>query len=168
METQWSLPPAHYVKINVDASQVASSGKGFVGLVARDSDGKFLAARRQAFMAMCVSQAKTTTFLHGYELGFSQDFRYIILESDSLESISCLNDNLDNGSWMAYPILAKVKNFRDSFQACCWSWTPRSADKEANLLASQKLKEMCNVLWVDRPSSFLVFVLNNDGLLCPH
>ncbi|KAM1512807.1 hypothetical protein ACFX1Z_024327 [Malus domestica] len=116
METQWFLPPAHYVKINVDASQVASSSKGFVGLVARDSDGKFLAAR----------------------------------------------------SWMAYPILAKVKNFRDSFQDCCWSWTPRSADKEADLLASQKLKEMCNVLWVDRPSSFLVFVLNNDGLLCPH
>lgn len=74
--------------------------------------------------------------LHCCELGFSQGFRCIILESDSLELISCLNDKLDNGSCMMYPILAKVKNFWDSFQARRWSWTPRLANKAADLLAS--------------------------------
>lgn len=82
-----------------------------MGLVARDSAGKFLAARKQAIMAQCVSQAEVMAILHSCEMGISQGFRCIILESDSLESISCLNDKLDNGNWRAFPILAKVKEF---------------------------------------------------------
>lgn len=35
-----------FIKINVDASWVASSGSGFVGIVVRDEEGKFLAARK--------------------------------------------------------------------------------------------------------------------------
>lgn len=37
METPWSLPPSPFIKVNVDASWAASSGHGFVGIVARDS-----------------------------------------------------------------------------------------------------------------------------------
>ncbi|RXI09012.1 hypothetical protein DVH24_023156 [Malus domestica] len=92
--------------------------------------------------------------LHGSKFGISLGLRCLILESNFQESISCLNDKLDNGSWKAYLILAK-------------SWTPRSASKAVDLLASQKSKEMCDVSWVDRPPSSLVFVLHNDGLPCP-
>lgn len=135
-----------------------------MGLMARESAWKFLAARRQAIVAMCVSQAEALALLHGCELSISQRFRCIILESDSL----CLNGKLEDGSWRAYPILVQVQKFQDSFQDYRWSWTPRSANKATDMLASQKSKKMCGVLWVDRPPSSLVFVLHFDGLPCPH
>ncbi|KAM0957401.1 hypothetical protein ACFX2A_026061 [Malus domestica] len=108
------MPPP-FVKINVAASWVESSRSGFVGLVARDSTGKFLAASRQAITALCVSQAEALALLLGCELGISQGFSCIILELDSLESVSCLNGKLEDGSWRAYPILAQVQKYRDSF-----------------------------------------------------
>lgn len=42
-----------------------------MGLVVQDSAGKFLAARGQAIMARCVSQAKAMALLHGCEMGIS-------------------------------------------------------------------------------------------------
>lgn len=61
-------------------------------------------------MAWCVAQAKAMAFMHGCNLDISLGYKKVILESDSLESISCLNDSLENGNWRAYPILAKFEN----------------------------------------------------------
>lgn len=82
----------------MDASWAASSGHRFVGIVARDSARHFLAARRQRIVASSADHAEALALLHGSKLGISQGYRYIILESDSMESISCLNGNLEHGS----------------------------------------------------------------------
>ncbi|RXH96856.1 hypothetical protein DVH24_009698 [Malus domestica] len=58
--------------------------------------------------------------------------------------------------------------FPKAFQNCRWSWVPRSANMTADALTSRDSTELCDVVWVDRPPSSLVFVLNNDGLPCPH
>lgn len=42
-----------------------------MGLVARDSAEKFLAARKQAIMAQCVSQDEVMALLHSCEMGIS-------------------------------------------------------------------------------------------------
>ncbi|KAM1026355.1 hypothetical protein ACFX2C_039377 [Malus domestica] len=69
--------------------------------------------------------------------------------------------------WEAFPTLAKFLRLGNSFQGCRWSWVPRSANLAADRLASRSNTEMCNVTWVNRPPSSLVFVLNKDGLPCP-
>ncbi|RXI07566.1 hypothetical protein DVH24_005339 [Malus domestica] len=88
---------------------------------------------------------------------------WVILRMLDNESISCLSNSLLNGNWEAYPFLANAWDLGESFQDCCWSWVPRSANMAVDSLASFGNLEMCNVVWVNRPPSSLVFVLNNDG-----
>lgn len=114
-ETRWSPPTSPFIKINVDTSWAASIGSGFVGIVARNGEDKFLATRRQAIVAKCAGQAEAMALLHGCELSISQGFNRVIMESDLLKSISCFNDLKENGSWRVYPILAIVEKLRESF-----------------------------------------------------
>ena len=105
--------------------------------------------------------------LHGCKLGAQLDLRQIIFESDAAEVISCLSSSgVDN--WEVSPSLERIRVLGDSFQSCRWSWVPRSANKAAHSLALHNSSEMSDSIWVDRPPSSLVFVLNNDGLPCLH
>ena len=115
-----------------------------------------------------MAEAEALALLYGCELGASLGLRSVVFESDSLETISSLSNSLYHGSWEAFPTLSKIKRFGEAFQHCRWSWVPRSANEAAHVLASVGITEMCDCVWVVRPPSSLVFVLNNDGLPCPH
>ncbi|KAM2967224.1 hypothetical protein FF1_027514 [Malus domestica] len=56
------------------------------------------------------------------------------------------------------PILSRVLALGSSFQACTWSWILRSANATRTLLR--------NYVWVERPPSLLVGILNKDSLSC--
>lgn len=71
---------------------------GFVGVVAQDSEGKFLAICRYNVKATSVAMAEALAILHGCELGISQGWSLVIIESDSSESISCLKNMLTKAS----------------------------------------------------------------------
>ncbi|CAN6571052.1 unnamed protein product [Malus baccata var. baccata] len=161
-----SSPP--FTKINVDASWFKTSCSGFVGVVLRDAEAHFIAAARYHIRAPCVAAVEAMALLRGCELGASLGLSEVILESDSSEAISCLSNSIENGSWEAIPTLARVKLFGEAFQNCRWSWVPRTANMAADALTSRDCAELCDVVWVDRPPSSLVFLLNNDGLPCPH
>ncbi|CAN6587433.1 unnamed protein product [Malus baccata var. baccata] len=165
---RWIPPVSPFVKLNVDASWSRVSKAGFAAVVARDARGEFIAAVRYPIFASCVAMAEALALLRGCELAVSLNISSVILESDSLESISCLSNSLLNGNWEAYPFLASAWDLGESFQDCRWSWVPRSTNLATDSLASFGNLEMCNVVWVNRPPSSLVFVLNNDGLPCPH
>lgn len=115
---RWSSPTFSFIKINVDASWNALIGYGIVGTVVRNAEGKFMVAARYMIKAWSAAQAKALAFLHGCQRGISLGHKLVIMESDSLESISSLRDSLENGSWEAYATLAKVKRLGKSFQDC--------------------------------------------------
>ncbi|KAM0963882.1 hypothetical protein ACFX2A_023315 [Malus domestica] len=141
---------------------------GFAGVIARQDDGYFLVAVRSSISAPSSFVAESFAILRGCELGASMGFSSVIIESDSLQAISCLNGSLENGSWEAFPILVRALRMGSAFQNCRWSWVPRLANMAADALASTGLTEMCDLVWVDRLPSSLVHVLCNDGLPCPH
>ncbi|KAB2601289.1 hypothetical protein D8674_002294 [Pyrus ussuriensis x Pyrus communis] len=165
---RWCAPAYPYVKINVDASWSKASKMGFVGLIVRDMESKFVAAARHPITAPSAAAAEAYALLQGCMLGAELGVRYVILESDSLDAIKCLSSSLSMGSWEAYPVLARVKQLGGDFIDCRWSWVPRSANGVAHKIASIGFSEMSDVVWVVRPPSSLVYVLNNDGLPCPH
>lgn len=164
---RWCLPPPPFVKINVDASWEQGTFSGFSGVVVRDSAGTFIAARRGCFAAHSAAVVEAIAIRHGCELGVAMGFNLIVIESDSQDSISYLMGKTSNGRWEAFPVLTKCKLIGNSFQACRWSWIPRSANLAADCLASRRNREMCDFTWVNRPPSSLVHVLCNDGLPCP-
>ncbi|KAM1753124.1 hypothetical protein ACFX1T_005586 [Malus domestica] len=141
----WTAPTSPFIKLIVDASWNALSGSSYAGMMVLNADGKFLAATRFSIKANHIAQAEALAHLHGCQLGISLGFRFVILESDSLESISCLGESLENGSWEAYPTLAKVKWLGDFFQDCRWFWVPRSANMVADWIASVRFSKMSDV-----------------------
>ncbi|XP_070679335.1 uncharacterized protein [Malus domestica] len=165
---RWSPPPSPFSKINVDVSWSNVSRLGFARVIIRDEGGRFLAATRYPFLAPNATAAEALALICGCELGISMGVSSTMIESDSLEAISCLRGSLDNGSWEAYPFLARALRLSESFQNCRWSWVPRSANMAADALVSAGFMEICDVVWVDKPPSSLVYVLCNDGLPCPH
>lgn len=52
--------------------------------------GTFIAAQRFRFQASCVQAVEALTILRGCELGHSLGLTCVVIESDSLQSISCL------------------------------------------------------------------------------
>ncbi|CAN6570698.1 unnamed protein product [Malus baccata var. baccata] len=98
--------------------------------------------RRYSLYASSVAVAEALAILRGCELGIFLGFNSVIIESDSLESISCLRDVLANGSWETFPALIKSKKLGESFQDYRWSWIPRLANMAANYLTSQQSQEM--------------------------
>lgn len=114
----WTSSSSPFIKINVDASWCASNGEGFTGTVVRDDARGFLAAARSSIKAGCAAWAEALTILHGCQLGFSLGYWLVMVEFDLLESVLCLKDSLENGSWEAFPALAKVKHLGKSFQDC--------------------------------------------------
>lgn len=165
--TRWSPPNPGFIKINVDASWKVNWGLGFAGVVARDKGGNFLGACRYGVKAGSVDMVEALAIKHDCEMGHMMGWNSVIIKSDSSEAISCLQDSPSKGRWEAFPVLMKCIILGKSFHNCCWSWIPRLANKAADLLASRRCKEMCNVVWVDRPPSSLVHVLYNESLPCP-
>ncbi|CAN6715757.1 unnamed protein product [Malus baccata var. baccata] len=136
---RWCPHSSPFVKINVDASWSNSSRMGFAGVVARQDGGRFMAAVRSSILAHSSFVAESFAILRGCELGASLGFSSVIIESDSLQAISCLNGSLENGSWEAFPILARAQRLGSAFQNCRWSWVPRSTNMAADVLASAGL-----------------------------
>lgn len=142
--SRWTPPCTSFVKFNVDASWDLATTIGFVGVVARDQDGCFIAAKRSRIKIPGVAMAEPLAVMGGYELAVQLGFGMVIIESDSDETISCLCGSPLNGIWEAFPTLVKILRFGESFQACCWSWIPRSANMTANCLASFMNTKMCD------------------------
>ncbi|XP_068331496.1 uncharacterized protein [Pyrus communis] len=127
------------------------SKAGFVGVVVRVAVGDFITVVRYAIAAPNVASAEAFVLLQGCEVSSSLGLKSVVLESNSLESISCLSDLLEDGCWEAFPILVRVNEVGKSFKNCRWSWVPRLVNVAADTLASANNPEMCDVIWVDTP-----------------
>ena len=53
----------------MDASWGSCDGRGFTGIVARDEEGRFLAASRSCVKATSVAMGEAMAILHGCMLG---------------------------------------------------------------------------------------------------
>ena len=111
--------------------------------------------------------AEAMAIWEGCALARRRNMLQIVVEFDSKLVISSLNAGLDCTPWEVLPILSRVLALESSFQVCSWSWISRSANAMADFVASHGVARMHNYVWVKRPSSSLVVILNNDDLPCP-
>lgn len=74
---------------------------------------------------------------------------------------------VEDGKWEIFPVLCYIMEIRNVYQLCLWPWVSRIADAAAHSFASQFDKGTTNLVWLDRPQSSLVYLLNKNGLPCP-
>ncbi|CAL9026205.1 unnamed protein product [Prunus brigantina] len=112
-------------------------------------------------------EAEAQACLEGCKLAAEMGYRQVTFESDCKEIISPLKGPLSNGRWEIYPILSNVRDVLNCFQTYGWTWIPRTTNQAADHLAMLANSRMSPEVWVNRPPSSLMHILNKDGLPCP-
>ncbi|KAH0972891.1 hypothetical protein GBA52_025047 [Prunus armeniaca] len=165
--TFWTASDAHVIKVNFDDAWLASSGKAGAGLIAQNANGEFVGAKCLSFQAESAIMAKAIAGLEGCkwasELGLSE----VCFESDSKELVESVKGNIKRGRWNLYPLLSRIHECNFIFSNCNWAWTGRKNNEAADHLASLALSRSSPEVWVSRPPTSLVHILNRDGLPCP-
>ncbi|KAI5342658.1 hypothetical protein L3X38_010534 [Prunus dulcis] len=164
----WTAPEAHVIKVNFDATWSAFSGKAGAGLIARNTNGEFVGAKCLSFHAESTIMAKATAGFEGCkwasELGLSE----VYFESDSKELIENVKGNIKRGRWSLDPLLSIIRECNFNFSNYNWACTSRKNNEAVDHLVLQALSRSSPEVWVSRPPTSLVYVLNRDGLPCPH
>ncbi|CAL9017679.1 unnamed protein product [Prunus brigantina] len=151
----WSPPPATWSKLNVDAR------------VLRNSCGVFLGGFAACKIANSVLEAEAHAALAGLSLVAEMGLANVVIESDSQVLVNCARGKIHKGIWSIYPILSAIRRCCNNFISCDWRWTSRRANRAADAIAAIARRMKCDKVWLDRPPSSLVFVLQSDGLPCP-
>lgn len=66
-----------------------------------------------------------------------------------------------------FSVLCEINIEGNAFFSWAWSWVPRVTNEAEDFITSHAGAEMCNFVWVIRPSSSFVRILNKDGFPCP-
>ena len=77
----------------MDASWNATTKSGNVGVVIRDLDCKFVVATESSIKASRVQVAESMAILEGCSLAKQLGLGKIIIETDSKETVLCLNNS---------------------------------------------------------------------------
>ncbi|XP_074336177.1 uncharacterized protein LOC141673344 [Apium graveolens] len=94
---KWHPPDGGRLKINVDAHVVPGNSWFSCGLVLRDQEGEFIAARLHKFAGVVpVVETEATTILKGIRWVSLFGMRHMDVESDSLISVQAINKDLEN------------------------------------------------------------------------
>ncbi|XP_016648201.1 PREDICTED: LRR receptor-like serine/threonine-protein kinase GSO2 [Prunus mume] len=148
-------------------SHLNFSYNNLTGAVIRDKTGIFARGTGKARLACSPIEAEAHAALNGLEVASDLGSIHLECESDSKELVQSIKGNIQSGGWTIYPILAAIKEKCRWFDSCSWKWIPRRANKAADAAALVAKRRMCDEVWLNRPPSSLVFVLQIDGLPCP-
>ncbi|TQE06792.1 hypothetical protein C1H46_007574 [Malus baccata] len=130
------------IKVNVDASWKLRSTEGYVGIVIRDSQGRCKSMERKKVRASNALMPEAKAVFQGCLSARQRNYPCLIVEFDSKQVISALNEGKGNCSWEIFPIVNHIIDVGKSFQNCKWSWVPRSANEATNFVATYVGMEM--------------------------
>ncbi|CAL8137197.1 unnamed protein product [Prunus armeniaca] len=138
-----------------------------IGILIRNTRGDFIKSTSIPSVVNSAIEAEAQACLEGCKLAAEMGYRQVTFESDCKEIVSPLKGLLSNGRWEIYPILSNVRDVLNSFQTYIWKWIPRTANQAADHLAMLAISRMSPEVWVNRPPSSLMHIMNKDGLPCP-
>ncbi|XP_021834215.1 uncharacterized protein LOC110774005 [Prunus avium] len=163
----WRAPPLPYVKVNVDGAWKKESLQGGMGCCLRDSEGRMLAGMSKATLRNSAVEVEAEAVLEGLILAKEKNCQKIILESDSMDVVSCMrNENL-RGNWRIIPLILEIRRLSSWFTSVKWEWVSRQANQAAHAAAALSNMRVRTMRWASQPPPSLVQVLAKDGLPCP-
>ncbi|XP_074317845.1 uncharacterized protein LOC141653877 [Silene latifolia] len=144
----WEVPPADFVKINVDAGVKEGVGVS-VGVVCRDERGKVLwGISMGQNLAWEAHIAEVSVVFEGVREAVRRGHSRIVVESDCLAVIEALKKKA-NGRSMFSLLLDDIFFLCNSFSSVLWSYTRRDNNKVAHSLAHSLDSVVGRVEWSD-------------------
>ncbi|CAL1407620.1 unnamed protein product [Linum trigynum] len=158
----WEKPLEGWVMVNMDAAVMAGEG---TGLVVRDENGKFLlAAVRWERKQWPPEIAELRAMDFGLQMVERQGFLPAVVESDCQNSIQKIKGEED--SRMEAGVVAReLKERAESLGQIRWSFTKRTGNETAHLLAHSNYNWDSSESWALRPPMFILPHLEKDNLI---
>jgi ribonuclease HI len=146
------------VKVNVDAAYHEDEHAGAIGVVLRDYQGNFLAAKSSYFpYVYSAAMAESLAMKEGLPYAMSISCNNIIIESDSIETIeACTGEEI----WWneSAAVFADCVDLASEFDMLEFKYCPREANQVAHEIAKISFLNKKSCIWVDEPPSFLMSI----------
>ncbi|KAL8133792.1 hypothetical protein AgCh_009018 [Apium graveolens] len=142
---RWKKQDVGSFKLNVDATFRVGVSSFSVGLVIRDHDGAFVAAKSLSYpMVSTVLEAEAVAIHAGLSWLSSLHYTSIFIESDSLVNVRALQCSHENLLEVGH-VLEACRSILDSFPGFSISFVKRQANKVVHLVASLPYSLNCYV-----------------------
>ncbi|CAL8994261.1 unnamed protein product, partial [Prunus brigantina] len=152
-----------------NAQSVTSFDRWLLGVTApgSDSEGRMMAGLSKACLRNSAVEMEAEAVLEGLLLAKEENCQKIILESDSMEVISCMRNVNLRGNWRIIPFILEIRRLSSWFISIKWEWISRQANQAAHAAAALSNMRVRTIRWASQPPPSLVLVLAKDGLPCP-
>ncbi|KAL8502242.1 hypothetical protein ACS0TY_021383 [Phlomoides rotata] len=158
----WEPPAQGRVKLNTDASVRTGWGTGVAGLL-RDSTGLVVWCFTESYpFELSIDLAEPTTMLRGLQIASDRGVADIVVEADSLTLVTAISKCQPDLSYFGR-IVRHIVELSESFGSVSFSWTCRTGNRAAHVLASFAFLYSDNFFDVSVPET-LVPVVNSDLL----
>ena len=163
-QSPWCPPPTGTIKINVDAAIHASSAS--IAAVARDDSGMVLKAWAKKTSTAYPIVAEASAILWALQLAKSENWRWIMVESDSKNCVDTLLQEFFGCYWNISAICNDIKCLALEFFSCCFCWVRREANMLAHALAKYCLSHCLPVIYFPNNLPVPVVVAWSRDLHC--
>ncbi|KAF7831683.1 reverse transcriptase [Senna tora] len=160
--THWVKPEGACVKINTDGSFCEASGAASIGVVCRDSSGRWCGGFCGDVQAPSAFASEALAAKQGLVLAKELGFKSIWLESDCLNLVNSVKHDSFIQDWRTFSIIHDVRKLLLEFDLSSFTWIAREGNSAADCLAGLAALRMCPFGRVFSPPSSLAVVLELD------
>ncbi|KAJ1402686.1 Ribonuclease H domain [Sesbania bispinosa] len=147
----WSPPPHDVIKGNVDGSFFPDSKRMRVGGLFRDNNKQWLGGFSGYVGCGNALEAELLAVLSALQFAWSQGWRNLILESDSMEVVTLWSLDAGSSFHQHLGLIQAISSFRSRAWTVEFTHVYREGNQPADLLARQGALGVHQVLWLDDP-----------------
>ncbi|KAL2921546.1 hypothetical protein RDABS01_013037 [Bienertia sinuspersici] len=161
-KSKWNPPPREVMKLNFDAAINADYGRVGVGVVARNDQGKVMAAISNTILQEWGAEmVEVPTAKRAVKLAKNQGWRKVIVEGDAANIIKALTCQANMSTYvqmMVEDMLADV-----SYLDCItFNFCFRECNEVAHRLAKWAVTSFCDEVWLGEGPSWILYVVVSD------
>ncbi|KAF7844677.1 putative reverse transcriptase [Senna tora] len=159
--TAWKAPPNGWVKINVDGSHMPGRNLISCGGVARNSKGEWICGFTKNMGRGLTIQAELWGILTGLNMAWHQNFRKVIIETDSVAAME-VAQGIITESPMWKVLATRIQDLRCKDWNTALSYSPREGNRVADILAKSTLSMPLGDRFLLRAPDMCHVVLSRD------
>lgn len=143
----WKKPGYGMVKVNTDASWVASTKKGGTGVVARYCEGRIIAERNTTRKHVSAKNLEAKAIYQAVELVVSHQWGEVTIESDAQQIIKMIHEKKPNLDWELKNILEDILELANKIPTIHWKFVRRSVNRCAKWISRMSRQGTCPFNW---------------------
>lgn len=142
----WRPPLEENLKVNVDASSNNQTRCAFSGIIIRNYLGEVLSGLTRKHHTNSALLAEALALRGSMNLASNLQLDKVVFESDCLELVQACRGVYNRGEIST--VMQDIFHMKNNFQRCGFTWTARSGNASAHLVAAQASRDLLPANWL--------------------